>query len=133
MDIKNNFISIEQVTGKYLDNQKTNKVQRTSGVSFKDIFLQQTKQPLENTSQLKFSKHAGERLESRNITMSDEQLKRLEDGTKKAFEKGINDSLVLVDDMAFIVNVENNTVVTAMDRSEAQEKVFTNIDGAVII
>ena len=40
---------------------------------------------------------------------------------------------MLVDDLAFIVNVKNNTVITAMDQAETGESVFTNIDGAVII
>ena len=45
--------------------------------------------------------------------------------------KGVKESLVCVDDLAFIVNVTNNTVVTAMNQED--EKVFTNIDGAVIV
>ena len=51
----------------------------------------------------------------------------------KASEKGIKESLVIVDSLAFIVNVPNQTVVTAMDQTESDENVFTNIDGAVII
>ena len=82
---------------------------------------------------IRFSKHASERLTDRNIERSDGQLKRLTDGTHKAGEKGINDSLVIMDELAFIVNVKNNTVITAMDSSEADENVFTNIDGAVIV
>ena len=58
---------------------------------------------------------------------------RLENGVKQASEKGITDSLVLVDSLAFIVNVPNKTVVTAMDQTEANGNIFTNIDGAVII
>ena len=45
-------------------------------------------------------------------------------------EKGMKESLVLVDDLAFIVNVKNKTVVTAVNDKE--ERIFTNIDGAVI-
>ena len=65
--------------------------------------------------------------------MTDKQLERLNDGTKKAGEKGIRDSLVLVDQLAFIVNTKSNTVITAMDQTEADENIYTNIDGAVII
>ena len=54
-------------------------------------------------------------------------------GTKKAEQKGIRDSLVIVDQLAFIVNVPNQTVVTAMDSTETNENIFTNINGAVII
>ena len=65
--------------------------------------------------------------------MTEAQNARLEDGVNKALEKGINDSLVLVDSLAFIVNVPNKTVVTAMDQTETDSNVFTNIDGAVIM
>ena len=81
----------------------------------------------------KFSKHASQRLESRNISLSEEQNARLEDGVEQAHAKGIKDSLVLVDSLAFIVNVPSKTVVTAMDQTETQSNTFTNIDGAVIM
>ncbi len=84
----------------------------------------------ERTEGLKFSKHANERLANRNINLSAEQMERLENGTTKAREKGIRESLVMVDDLAFIVNVKNNTVVTAM--GDSTDSIFTNIDGAVI-
>jgi len=57
----------------------------------------------------------------------------LQAGTAKASQKGIRESLVLVDQLAFIVNIPNNTVVTAMQQNETDENIFTNIDGAVII
>lgn len=97
-----------------------------TGKSFHQIFTEE-----QAATELKFSKHANERLASRNIDLTDEQFKRLENGTKKAYEKGIKESLVMVDDLAFIVNVKNNTVITAVN--EGEEKIFTNIDGAVII
>ena len=58
---------------------------------------------------------------------------RLQDGMEKANAKGIKDSLVLMDKLAFIVNVPSSTVVTAMDQNETSENIFTNIDGAVIV
>ena len=73
------------------------------------------------------------RLADRNIELSDSQLERLESGTRKAEQKGIRDSLVIVDSLAFIVNVPNQTVVTAMDSTETKENIFTNINGAVIM
>lgn len=73
------------------------------------------------------------RLEQRDIALSADQSQRLEAGVAKASEKGIKESLVIVDSLAFIVNVPNQTVVTAMDQTESDENVFTNIDGAVII
>lgn len=132
--ISNQFQSIEQVTGQYLgSNKKVTQQQSQGEVSFDQILKQKQTQQLQESSELKFSKHASQRLEDRNINLSSEQLQRLENGTIKASEKGIKESLVLVDSLAFIVNVPNNTVVTAMDQTESGDKIYTNIDGAVII
>ena len=71
------------------------------------------------------------RLNDRNVSLSSEQIKRVESGINKASQKGINDSLVLVDDIALVVNVKNKVVITAMDSKN--DGIFTNIDGAVIV
>lgn len=81
---------------------------------------------------LRFSKHAASRLSFRGIEMTENQLDRLNIAKLQAKEKGINESLIMVDELAFIVNVPNNTVVTAMDRTAEPNSIFTNIDGAVI-
>jgi flagellar operon protein len=81
---------------------------------------------------LKFSKHAVERLQSRNITLNETDLSNLQEAVSKAQGKGSQDSLVLLRDMAFIVNVPNRTVVTAVDSTSLKDNVFTNIDSAVI-
>ena len=81
---------------------------------------------------VKFSKHAVNRLSLRNIELTNDQMQRLQEGARQAGERGIKDSLILVDQLAFIVNVPNHTVVTAMDQTENNSNVFTNIDGAVI-
>ena len=81
---------------------------------------------------LKFSKHAQERLSSRNITLNETDLSSLQQAVSRAQGKGAQDSLVLLRDMAFIVSVPNRTVVTAVDASSLKDNVFTNIDSAVI-
>ena len=125
-NIINQFSSIEQLTDQYLNKQKTNNTSQ-SDVSFEDILK------LKQEPQLKYSKHAATRLDQRNINLSDDQSLRLQKGVSAAEDKGVNESLVLVDDLAFIVNVPNRTVVTAMDKTETNSNVFTNIDGAVIM
>lgn len=136
MDIKNNGFSIAQLTDQYLGrNQRTQVREATDGVaadglSFQNVLQQKVQF---DSGNLKFSKHAIGRLADRNIELSDGQLERLESGARKAGQKGIRDSLVIVDSLAFIVNVPNRTVVTAMDSTETDESVFTNINGAVII
>ncbi|MEE1216498.1 MAG: TIGR02530 family flagellar biosynthesis protein [Agathobacter sp.] len=124
-NIINQYSSIEQMTNQYLNRTKTQK-NADSEVSFEEV-LRQKQKPL------KFSKHATQRLSQRNINLSDEQNIRLTNGVTEAEKKGVNESLVLVDNLAFIVNVPNKTVVTAMDQEETNANVFTNIDGAVIM
>jgi flagellar operon protein len=81
---------------------------------------------------LTFSRHARERLEARNMQLNDADMTNLQRAVNRAEEKGAQDSLVLLRDMAFIVSVPNRTVVTAMDSEHIKENVFTNIDSAVI-
>lgn len=124
------FTSIQQVTGTYLQRPTgSQKVEKTQ----EDAFSQVLKSKLEASNELKFSKHANARIDSRQIEISKEQMERLQNGAKKAGEKGIKESLVLVDSLAFIVNTKQNTVITAMNQMEANENIYTNIDGAVII
>lgn len=126
----NQFPSIEQMT-QQLNATKNiqGNVKQQGNTPFSEIL--KSKQAVSESNELKFSKHANERLASRNIDLTDEQLSRLENGAKKASEKGINESLVMVDDLAFIVNIKNNTVITAVN--DGDDRVFTNIDGAVIM
>lgn len=131
MKLNNQFSSIEQVTGQYLNKNRTVEKMPETEVSFGEIL--KSKQEARTETELKFSKHAANRLADRNIDLTQDQMQRLENGTKKASEKGINESLVLIDQLAFIVSVKNNTVITAMDQKEANDNIFTNIDGAVIM
>ncbi len=137
MQINNShFSSIEQVTGQFLG-QTPVKDTGNADSSFYDI-LEKTRQDAKESSAstdavLKFSKHAGERLADRNIQLTEEQLSRLGDGAQKANAKGIKESLVLMDGLAFIVNTKSNTVITAMNQTAEDGNIYTNIDGAVII
>lgn len=135
--IEKQFTSIQQMTDQYLTQKNDAAADAGSHVSFEEVLrkTRQSKQMQDQTGirPLKFSKHASMRLEDRNISLSREQNERLESGVRKAGEKGIQDSLVIVDSLAFIVNIPNKTVVTALDKSEADGSIFTNIDGAVII
>lgn len=135
MEVKGNaFSSIEQVAGQYF-NPRTKEAEKrlNTAAPFEEILKRQWQVREETDGSLKFSKHAGERLRQRNITLSEEQMRRLEDGARKADEKGIKESLVLLDSLAFIVNTKNNTVITAMEQNGEADNIYTNIDGAVII
>lgn len=131
--IANQFSSIEQITDQYLQKQSVRGAVKTAETSFEDILRRQQRLAGDAASELRFSKHAASRLESRNISLTAEQSARLESGVERAEAKGINESLVLIDSLAFIVNVPNRTVVTAMDQNDTKSNIFTNIDGAVIM
>lgn len=82
---------------------------------------------------LKFSKHAQLRLQSRNITLTEQDVNRIQNAVGQARQKGARDSLIIMDRLALVVSVKNNTVITAVDEESIKENVFTNIDSAVII
>lgn len=82
---------------------------------------------------VKFSNHAEVRLEQRGIHFGAEQMNKLGTAIDKAAAKGSKDSLILIQDVALIVNIKNRTVVTAMDGNQMKDNIFTQIDSAVII
>lgn len=82
---------------------------------------------------VKFSNHAIERMQSRGISYSPEDINKLSQAVQKAAAKGSKDTLVLMDNSALIVSVKNNTVVTVMDKNALKENVFTNIDSTIVM
>lgn len=104
---------------------KTQDVKQPSGSSFKDILFE--------NQNLKVSKHAKQRMDERNIKLNDTQWNAITEKMGEAKGKGVTDSLVLTNEAALLVSTKNNTVVTAMDREEATSKIFTNINGTILI
>ena len=98
-------------------------VTSTEGTSFLET--------LENVQRVRFSNHAQSRMQSREINLNSENVNRLSDAIDKAEKRGGKSSLVMVDDLAFIVNVQSRTVVTALDKGQRGEGVFTQIDSVV--
>jgi flagellar operon protein len=97
----------------------------SGGPSFAQVLAKSTSAP-------QFSRHALDRLAQRGITLSDATVARVSAGIDRAAGKGSRDSVVFVDNTAFVVSVRNNTVITAVDSGHMREHVFTNIDSAVI-
>ncbi len=131
MDFRtNNFINPNIV--KNIENSKVNLNKKNNEISQNNSFNNVLDNLIEEKTSLQVSKHASSRLNSRNINLTTSQMNRVENGVKNAKEKGINESLILVDDVALVVSVKKNTIITAMDNNQ-KNKVFTNIDGAVIV
>lgn len=112
------FIPITQ------NNDFGNVKSKSSVDSFSSIFQ-------DELDKVKFSNHALKRLENRNIQLSNNEINKIQDAVQKAESKGSKDSLVMMNDTAFIVNIPNRTVVTALPVGESNENIFTNIDSVV--
>ncbi len=97
---------------------------QVSGEKFADV--------LAKTNQVTFSTHAQKRIESRDIDLGNGKMERLADAVDKAKAHGGNESLILMDDLAFIVNVKSGVVVTTVDVNQRSQSVFTKIDSVVI-
>ena len=105
-----------------------NKNASDCNLSFREVLEQTAK-----ANDLSFSKHAADRVVQRDIQISEESLERLNEGVQIAKEKGLEDALIIMDGSAFIVSAKNSKVITALNSAELKGKVFTNINGTVIL
>ncbi|MBK7960020.1 MAG: hypothetical protein IPK04_01580 [Bdellovibrionales bacterium] len=101
-------------------------------LSQSDVLQGSTKAVASNES-LRFSQHAVDRMRTRGISFSQEDLGRINEAVTRAAAKGSKDSLILMKDSALIVSVKNKTVVTVMDQAALKENVFTNIDSTIVM
>lgn len=134
IDGSGNSVNRPIITNKptVIGGNSANSLNRQSGIiagGFESIL----KQKQADNEEIKFSKHAELRLQSRNINLTQTQKDKMKEAVEKAELKGVRDSLVLMDNLAFVVNIRNRTVITAANSNELKENVFTNIDGAVIV
>lgn len=106
----------------------TNKMpaSNSSGIKFEDVLK-------EKTGEVKFSSHAQKRIEERKISIDRGEIEKLEYGIDKLKEKGGRESVVVINDNAYVVSVKNNTVVTIIDEANLKENVFTNIDSMIML
>lgn len=106
--------SFEELLNRKLDN-----VDKLNNVNKEDSFI--------------ISKHAFERLKSRNINLSEEDMNNINNAINIAYKKGSRECLILCKDAALITSIKNRTIITAMTKEESKDNVFTNIDSAVIV
>lgn len=123
-----NNVSLPFIPANGINGLKRPNARITNGnneLSFKTIFD-------DELNKIKFSAHAQSRLTSRDISLSSDDLTRLSSAFERANQKGANESLIILNDNAYIVSVPNKTVITVVDKTNIGETVFTNIDSAVI-
>ena len=105
---------------------------QSKGQSENTVSFQQVLERTALTQDISFSKHAAQRVATREIELTQAGLEKLSEGLKIARDKGMDDALILVDGSAFIVTAKNGRVITALDGRETDGKAITNISGAVI-
>ena len=86
-----------------------------------------------DTSGVRFSKHALQRLQDRNIDLDSQALEKLNQTVERMSQKGSREALIYLNDVAMVVSIAKKTVVTAVDGDSAKENIFTNIDSAAIL
>ncbi|MFC1725557.1 TIGR02530 family flagellar biosynthesis protein [candidate division KSB1 bacterium] len=130
--IKTNFqnfrpvnISVGDITGRKMKQPES--LSNSGKAQFGDIL----KGKIGSDEELKFSSHAIDRMNARDISLSYDDITKINNAVSQASTKGAVDSLVVLNDLAFIVSVKNRTIITAMTKESMQENVFTNIDSAV--
>lgn len=104
-------------------------VTQEQGRPFSEILAER----LKAESGVSFSKHAIQRVTQRNVDLDEANMERLREGLRLAAEKGLGETLILIDQTAFIVNARANKVITTVNGTDLIGNVFTNIEGTVII
>jgi flagellar operon protein len=111
----------------------TSPAAKPSTAGAKDDFKATLNQALQQNRGVTFSAHAKARLHSRGVELDQTKLDALSNAIDKAEAKGARESLVLSEEAAYVVSVKNRTVITAFDRDNLRDGVFTAIDSAVIL
>ena len=114
-----------------LPNKLSNKVSKEES-EFKKI-LQESHKAKKANDDISFSSHATKRLEERNITIDGNEFVKLKGALAKLRDKGGKESLVVTENAAYIMDVDKGRVVTALDRDNLSENVFTKIDSTVFM
>lgn len=98
-----------------------------------EVFESILKEKLNNKANFTISNHAAKRLQDRNISFSENDISNINKGINIASEKGSKDSLIIYKDVALVASIKNRTIITAVDKNENKENVFTNIDSVVML
>lgn len=127
-----NKIDIQNVSYRILQNNCFKKDNQAQQLDVKQNFENILQKEVIKQN-IKFSKHAVERMQIRDINLSNLEISKIEDAITKASAKGVKEALILMDDKVFIANIKNKTIITTVNKEQLKDNIFTNIDGAIII
>jgi flagellar operon protein len=138
-----NFLipNVTKIPDKNKSSTNTNKLKEGETSEFNELLGERLEKPkaleklksLTNDKGIKLSVHAAKRLKERNLEMDGPEYLKLKGAIEKLNSKGGRDSLVITNKAAYIIDVKNNTVVTAFDKENLNENVFTKIDSTILI
>jgi flagellar operon protein len=101
---------------------------------FQNLLRDQIGEPKTSESHgIKLSVHAARRLKERNLDMDGQEFFKLKGAIEKLKTKGGRESLIITPKAAYIVDVNNNKIVTAIDKNQMSENVFTKIDSTLFV
>lgn len=123
---------IERVSSRQYQQSAAQLQQAVANASF-DLILRQEMDKAREMRDVEFSKHAILRAEERGIDITPDLIDQLRGSMIRAQAKGVTNILAMDADKAFIINIPNAKVITAITQDEMKENVFTNIDGAVFL
>lgn len=130
------MISSEYVLNRVSQNSNSSNVNSAAGTAanqtLNTMSFEQVYNRIANQG-VNLSKHAYNRIKTRNIEFSESQFKQLSKAMEQAKQKGIKDALIMFDNKMIIANVKNNTIVTIANKSDLNEDIITNIDGAILL
>jgi flagellar operon protein len=130
-----NNILIPQVTKipSKKDVNQSNKLEKGVPSEFKNLLDEKIGQSSQNQHGIQLSKHALKRLQERSLEMDSDEFFKIKNAMEQLKAKGGRDSLVITDNAAYILDINNNKIVTAIDKENMNENVFTKIDSTMIL
>lgn len=109
-----------------LPSENKNKVENTD---FKELLTKE----LNKKDSFVISSHAAERLRTRNISLNESDMNKINEGINKAVDKGSKESLIMYKDLVLVASIKNRTIITAVDKDSSKGNVFTNVDSVVLL
>ena len=119
--------SIGRVT--FSDKKSENKGVDISNISFKEVLDNK----IFNDNSITFSDKANKNLMDINGPLNIDQITRLESGLGRFKERGAKTGVLLMDETAFVVNVNKQSIVSTMGKEKVKENVFSNIDSFAVV
>lgn len=117
--------------------EQANTLKKGEKSEFKGLIEKELLQPQVSSKdvgpEVNISSHAMKRLQERNIELDGNEYMKLKEAISKLRLKGGHDSLVVTNKAAYVVDVDKNTVVTAVDKNNMNENVFTKIDSTLFM